>query len=232
MQLTRHSSLLGLMLFFMVIGAAPITQPAYLAPDAFDFKTLLGDPPADGSDGQMREIEALLQLQEKRTPEEIERCRDEVNAGAFIFADVMGKWFNPKDLPATAALMKELTAQTRIISSAAKINWNRKRPYVVDDRIKPCVELEKSFSYPSGHATRGIVWATILSEIFPQHRGALMARGREFGIDRSIAGVHYPSDVAAGQKLGAEIARRMLADPDVRERIAKAKEQSLAAAHH
>ena len=197
--------LLGVTLFCLCIGAAPVTQPAYLAPDTFDFKTLLGDPPADGSDTQKQEIETLLKLQTNRTPEQVERCRREVDGNAFIFADVLGKWFTAKDLPTTAALMKEVTLQTKVVSSAAKINWNRKRPYLTDERIKPCVAVEKTFSFPSGHATRGMVWATVLAAIYPEHRDELLSRGREFGSDRSIAGLHYPSDVTAGQKLGAEI---------------------------
>jgi len=49
-----------------------------------------------------------------------------------------------------------------------------------------------------------------------------MARGRQIGDDRFLAGMHYPSDVAAGQKLGAEIARRLLANPDFREQLRQA----------
>ena len=37
--------------------------------------------------------------------------------------------------------------------------------------------------------------------------------------------MHYPSDVAAGQKLGAEIARRLLANPDFRADLREAKQE-------
>jgi membrane-associated phospholipid phosphatase len=216
---------------FFTLGADPATQPAYLAPDNFDFKALLGDPPEDGSPTQTQEVETLLQLQASRTPEQVQRCQDEVNATAFIFADVLGPEFNAKDLPVTAALMKQVLQQTKVVSGAAKAQWNRKRPYVTDPRIKPCVELEKTPSFPSGHATRGMVWGLILAEIYPEHRDALVARGREFGDDRFMAGIHYPSDVAAGQKLGAEIAKRLLADPEFRAKLDKAKMEASAHAH-
>lgn len=229
MRSTRYYPFLALLCF--CLSAAPIAQPAYLAPDSFEFKTLLGDPPADGSDRQKEEIETLLKFQADRTPEQIERCKAEVEGSPFIFADVLGKWFDEKDLPITAGLLKEITIQTKVVTSAAKITWRRKRPFISDKRIMPCVQLEDTFSYPSGHATRGMVWATVLSAIYPDHRDKLMARGREFGVDREIAGLHYPSDVAAGQKLGAEIAKRVLADPDIIKKIEKAKEESLAAHH-
>ena len=213
------------------LADGPATQPACLAPDSFDFKALLGDPPADGSFTQVQEIGILLRLQACRTPQDVDRCKEEVDATAFIFADVLGKEFDAKDLPVTAALLKEVQQQAKVVAGAAKVQWSRKRPFLTDDRIKPCVELEKTPSYPSGHATRGMVWATVLAEIYPEHRDALLARGREFGDDRFVAGLHYPSDVAAGQKLGAEIAKRLLADPEFRAKLDKAKEEATAHAH-
>jgi acid phosphatase (class A) len=180
---------------------------------------------------QTQEIDKLLDLQAHRTPEEEARCKEEVDATAFIFADVLGKGFNADDLPVTATLMKEVTHQAKVVAGAAKLTWDRKRPFLTDTRIKPCVELEKTSSYPSGHAIRGMVWALVLAEIYPEHRDALLARGREFGEDRVLAGLHYPSDVAAGQKLGAEIAKRLLADPEFRAKLDKAKEEALAHAH-
>ena len=61
---------------------------------------------------------------------------------------------------------------------------------------------ETSAAYPSGHATHGMVYAMILAEIAPEQRPALLQRGREIGWNRVIAGVHYPSDIAAGRVLG------------------------------
>jgi hypothetical protein len=229
MQFVRPLSLLLLTCF--CFGAAPAPHPTSLAPDDFDFKAMLGDPPKDGSEEQKQETAALLQLQEKRTPEEVARCESEVAGTPFtIGASVLGAWFNSKNLPATTDLMNDVARKGAPISNAAKGNWRRQRPYKTDNRLKPCVKLELTFSYPSGHATRGMLWGALLAEMFPEHRDALLAQGRQFGTDRTLAGVHYPSDVAAGQKLGDEIARRMLADPEFHARLEKAKEECHAAA--
>jgi acid phosphatase (class A) len=214
----------------MSLALAPTSQPAYLAPDNFDFKALLGDPPADDSQQHKDEVNLLLTLQASRTPDEIARCQSEVDATVFSFSTVLGPWFNAKDLPITAALMKEVTKQAKIPLSAAKKTWNRVRPMLADPRIHPCVPLEETPSYPSGHATRGILWATLLAEIFPEHRDALMARGKQIGDDRFLAGMHYPSDVVAGQKLGAEIARRFIADDAFKTRLESAKAECLSEA--
>lgn len=209
----------------VLLGATPVSQPAYLAPDQFDFKSLLVEPPADGSPAQKQEMEQLLEMQADRTPAEIKRCEAEVKSDAFIFADVLGPDFNAKDLPIAASLLHDATKRTAVVVSAAKANFNRKRPYLVDPRLHPCVQLEKSTSFPSGHATRGMLWGLILAELYPNDRDLLVGRGMQYGVDRNIGGVHYPGDVRAGQKLAAEIVKRMLADPEFQAELRKAKEE-------
>jgi hypothetical protein len=185
----------------------------YIHGDQIDFKVLLGEPPADGSPAHRDEIEKMLELQSHRTPDEVKRCQAEEEVTVFAFAPVLGRWFTPQNVPHTAELMQEVYDEAREASNAAKKVWNRTRPPKYDERIKPCVKFENSFSYPSGHATRGVTWAILLALIFPDQRDAILARGREIGTDRTLAGMHYPSDVKAGQRLGAEVARRLLDDP-------------------
>ena len=84
---------------------------------------------------------------------------------------------------------------------------------------------ETSASYPSGHATHGMVDALVLAAIFPEQRDALLARGEQIGNDRVIAGIHWPSDVAAGQKLGREIAHRLLDDTNFQYEVQRAAEE-------
>jgi acid phosphatase (class A) len=147
---------------------------------------------------------------------------------------VVGDWFNEKDLPKTAALLREVTREATKITDVPKQKVNRTRPPLANPEIHPCVPLEHTGSFPSGHATRGIVWATIVAEIFPDDHDKIMALGKQIGDDRVLAGMHYLSDVAAGQKLGAAIAQKMLADPDFQTQLNKAKLECHAAGlvHH
>ena len=80
-----------------------------------------------------------------------------------------------------------------------------------DQRIKPAADLEKSMSYPSGHATRGIIFALVLAELVPAQKDAILARGKQIGDDRVLAGVHFPSDVVAGQTLAKAILAQLMA---------------------
>jgi acid phosphatase (class A) len=138
----------------------------FIQPQDVDWQSILSAPPADNSPEHQEETAILLHWQHKRTEEDVARCREEANADAFVFARVLGDWFNPRMLPVTADLFNQATVDCKIINNQAKANWNRQRPYDVNDEINPCVPLENTPSYPSGHAVRGIVWATILSEMF------------------------------------------------------------------
>jgi acid phosphatase (class A) len=73
------------------------------------------------------------------------------------------------------------------------------------------------------------MWSNLLAEIFPEDAEIILARGRQIGTDREIAGMHWPSDVEAGLKLGTEVAHRMLADPAFKAKLQKAREECIAA---
>jgi acid phosphatase (class A) len=230
MRIASRSALpVALILALMCVCAAPAAHPAFIAPGDIDVKALLIGPPDDNSAEHRQEVDAVLRYQESRTPEDVQRCKDEEEVTVFAFASVLGPWFNEKDLPITGELMKDVYKQAKDVSAAAKKQWNRMRPPLADARIKPCVKLESTPSFPSGHATRGMAWAVLLAEIFPDKRDAIMARGRQIGEDRVIGGMHYPTDVAAGQKLGAEFSKRLLAIEAFRAELDKAKGECLAA---
>ncbi|MEM9227007.1 MAG: phosphatase PAP2 family protein, partial [Verrucomicrobiota bacterium] len=88
--------------------------------------------------------------------------------------------------------------------------YGRPRPYAANLQVQPCVPLEESTSYPSGHAFAGLCFALLLADIFPEQREALIERGMQIGYDRVVGGVHYPSDVLAGQRLAMACAQVIL----------------------
>jgi acid phosphatase (class A) len=220
---------------FLVLVLSTLTlaaEPKYVRVEDVDWESILQSPPADDSAQHHAEVDALLGWQKQRSPEDIARCQEEASADAFYFAKVLGPWFKKDALPHTAQLLASATDDAKIISSSAKDHFKRPRPFVADDRIQPCVERETSASYPSGHAMRGILWATILGELFPEHHAQLMALGQQFGEDRVVGGVHYPSDVKAGQELGAAIAKKLLENPQFKMDLETARDECMAPAAH
>lgn len=79
------------------------------------------------------------------------------------------------------------------------------------------------YSYPSGHSTRGTVFAFVLAELFPAQREAILARGREAGWLRVQGGVHYPSDILAGRVLGLAIGHALMRSPAFQADLAAAR---------
>jgi hypothetical protein len=212
------------------LALAPADRVAFITPEQFDFKSIMGDPPADSSPEHKQEVDRMLDLQAARTTDEERRCKSEEEVTVFGFSTVLGDDFNEKNLPVTAKVMADAYSDAKKVSGAAKLTWRRVRPPLAEPRIRPCVALEHTASYPSGHAVRGIVWATLLAEIYPDKRDALMDRGKQIGDDRFLAGMHYPTDVAAGQKLGAAIAKALLANVEFKVELEKAKAECLARA--
>ena len=70
----------------------------------------------------------------------------------------------------------------------------------------PVLPLEASYSYPSLNAALGALFAEILRQWDPSDQPAFDATGALLGTDQVLGGVHYPSDVQAGQRLGKAFA--------------------------
>ncbi len=209
------------------MAAAKAVGP-FVQPGEIDVQSILPPPPAPDSNQARHEIEQMLQLQAKRTEADVKRIKSEVKFTPFIFSQVLGSWFNPDDLPTTAAFLKDVMKNAQGICGQAKEVFARDRPFLVDSRIHPCVAKEKSYSYPSGHSTRSMVLALTLAQIFPDQKDALIARARLIGDDRVLAGQHFPSDVEAGRTLAEVIFRQMMKDPDFQADLQKAKDECMA----
>jgi acid phosphatase (class A) len=207
-----------------VVKAAPYFDPA-----TFEVKALLPDPPADGSPTTLKEIDLILQDQASRTPEEVARIKQAVHLNVWLFENVLGSWYTKKNLPVTAAMFMRVDADEHPIIDSAKKFWNRPRPPQQDKRIHPPIDLPPNASYPSGHSTFSTLKALILAELAPDLKDAILARGRQIGDDRVIAGVHFPSDVDAGRTLAQAIFAKLMASPAFQADLAQAKAEIAAA---
>lgn len=199
-------------------GVAPFFDPA-----SVNLKALLPDPPANGSPETLKEIDLILEKQKNRTPEAITRIKREVHLNVYLFDTVLGSWFMARNVPLTAALFVRVDATEHPVINSAKKFWDRPRPFIQDKRVHPPIDPPKNASYPSGHSTVGDLDVLILAEIVPDLKDALLARGLQIGDDRIIAGVHFPSDVAAGHTLAQALYERFNASPDFLADIARAK---------
>jgi acid phosphatase (class A) len=116
------------------------------------------------------------------------------------FACALGASLKPDAVPRTVALIERASVDTNLQKDRAKDFYRRQRPLFVDRGpvCQPRAGLERTFDYPSGHATGGWTWALILADLAPDRAGPVLARGRAFGESRAICGAHNASAVAAG----------------------------------
>jgi acid phosphatase (class A) len=190
----------------------PTAAPVYLPADAVDVAALLPGPPTTGSEQDQGDLRTVLDVQASRTDAQVARARAEEDLTVFAFADVLGPRFTAQACPMTAKLFDQVKVDSRVFSGRAKGLWNRVRPYKADPRVRhAATHPEQDFSHPSGHSTRGVLMAELLAQIFPDRRAALLDRGRQIGWNRVILGMHYPTDVFAGQTLGHALAPKFLA---------------------
>ena len=196
-------------------AAAPAQAPDYAA--------LIGDFPRPGSEAAVADQAILMWEQDVRTPEDVARARSEVEVHLGLFAPVTGKALDSDAFPLTRALSADLARAVRAVVGPLKQHFARPRPYETLPKLKPALPHEASFSYPSGHSSWGMSQAELLAALEPGRREAILDRGRQIGYDRALGGVHYPSDVEAGQQVGAAVARAWLADPGHRQRVEAAR---------
>lgn len=210
-------------------AAACVADPRYVAPEQLDLTRILVPPPIAGSAAEKHELQLVLDAQKLRTPEQVARAQADVPVSVFRFADVLGPAFNDARVPKTAAFFQRVTHDSNPLWEAAKKHWNRPRPYAASPDVQPVVGRPLSAAYPSGHSSAGYLWAVLLAEMVPEKRTELFARALEYGHNRIVGGVHWPSDDEAGRISGAVIAALMMQSPAFRADLAVARAELRAA---
>lgn len=174
-----------------------------LTPSAI--KNTIGEFPKAGSIGETLDFDTLLFWQNTRTPEQCEYAQTQADTSIHaIFVPNNGPLSSEEAKKMEKKLFKKYAEAGLNIYIAKKL-YDRPRPYDSNPEIKPCIDLESSSAYPSGHATIAQFLALELSQFFPERRIQFLKRASEASMNRVIGGVHHPSDVVAGQKLGTEL---------------------------
>lgn len=182
----------------------------FLDPEKIVVDNLVPGYPKADSQAQAEDMAVLLWLQHTRSPADMAKAQQLSNLGLDAFRDIIGDSLAEFNEDALKAMFGDVTNSLSQIIYPAKDAYNRRRPYAVNLQLEPCVELEESRSYPSGHSMAGMVFAMLLADLMPEHREALMQRGHDIGYYRAVGGVHYPTDILAGQRLGTACAEQIL----------------------
>jgi acid phosphatase (class A) len=218
----------GLLSLSLSLAVAATAAP-FLSPNPLDLPALLPAPPAAGSSAALAELDAVLRAQAARTPEQAARCVQIEHETIWLFgSEVVGPWFNAANLPKTAAFFAAVREDFVPLNRTAKALYPRQRPPFADPRVKPCVEFADTGAYPSGHGIQSSLWAGLLAEILPDHAADFANRAGETRRYKLLSGVHYPSDITAGQAVGEALARELLKNPAVQKTIAELRAEASA----
>lgn len=206
-------------------------EPRYLNASRAEFVGLFASPPSPDSPQTRAELDVLLAIQRNRTAKDVDAARADRKTEISQFAGALG--LTPaqvRSLPALDALAEQVEDDIRPYVRTAKHRFTRLRPYEVDSRLEPCIgNVRDDLSYPSGHATFGFVVAYLLADMVPERRRELIDRATEFARQRAVCGVHFPSDIEAGNKAAVWLAQHFLASESYRKAVVPARNELRAA---
>lgn len=176
--------------------------------------------PAPGSPQDRADFTELHAWQAKRTPGQCARAKSEGEAYFEQFFGQLKPFPAPLNEESEAFLLRVREDASTAITILKERN-SRLRPYLTDKELSPCLGRAGGKAYPSGHATLARLYALILTELMPLRRSEFMARGDEAALDRVIGGVHHPSDIEAGKRLGDILFNRFMDNAEFRANLEK-----------
>lgn len=237
-------ALASLSLCSQTTWAAPPTDPdkvpalrpgvlaGYLAAGSWvDSLALLPPPPEAGSAQQAADDAAYKNARAlKDGPRGALAARDAVLAfpkAAETFQCALGIAISEQGTPHLNMLLRRSYVDAGLATYRAKDHYKRQRPFVAanEGTCTPQDEatLRRDGSYPSGHAALGWAWGLILTEVAPERANALMQRAKAFGQSRVVCGVHWQSDVDAGQLVGSAAVAQLHGNADFNQQLALAR---------
>lgn len=145
------------------------------------------------------------------------------------FDCALGFRLDAGDSPRLVSILERVLHEADQAAELAKARAFRPRPVGADaDRIA-CQAVSpasrNSASYPSGTATVGAAYGEVIASLDPDHAEEANRIGHEIGVSRMVCGMHYPSDVAEGERLGKALFQQIAATPAYQADAAVAREE-------
>lgn len=162
-------------------------------------------PPADAA--RLAETAIVKRVASARTAE-VERWATYMNArGATSMW-----WGAAREVSAQHGIMRGLELRAAIgvghVAAMAatygpgQSQFNRARPFQLDTLIPEFGQPPRTSSYPSGHSRNAFTSARIVAKLHPELADSAYAQASDVALSRVVAGMHLPSDVRAGARLG------------------------------
>lgn len=194
----------------------------YLAAGQPDVIALLAPPPLPGSPEQAADMQAVREVYHACDSNDMAIAYSQKKFDIFNFTPAIGDFFQPGKFPKTEAFFHKVQTDAEFVTDHAKLYYKRPRPFMTDPSLANG-DLEKSYSYPSGHSTESMVLALVLADLFPDKHDAIIGTARNIGWHRVMIARHYPTDIYAGRVLAQAIVEQMKKSEDYQEDFAAAQ---------
>lgn len=148
------------------------------------------------------------------------------------FSCSVGVTLTPENSPTLMSILGRTTLDAGLAAEGAKQVYRRTRPFMHNPGnicIARTEGLEKSFDYPSGHASLGWMAGLVMAQLAPDRASQSLARGRAYGESRVVCGLHNMSAVEAARTNAAGVFAGLQGLPDYRVAIEKAQAEFAAA---
>ncbi|MBB4841844.1 hypothetical protein HNP55_000339 [Paucibacter oligotrophus] len=190
--------------------------------------------PRDWKDELLRQLPTIpAPGSECERLKELAECRKDARVMATIIAqarldngDMRDVWAPLGGLPSnpntidSRSLMGAVFQLVRPVVFVLKAHFHRGRPMHCCPELAPLFPLPDPLhpshaSYPSGHAAISMAFALVLGDFFPSKKSDFVRVATQIGVNREIAGLHFPSDSEAGRTLAGYVATLLIKHPSI-----------------
>jgi len=144
-----------------------------------------------------------------------------------VYEGVMKINLGKETTPEIYLLCERAVTDVQSANREVKNAWQRTRPFAQfkEPSLKPWDDEEdaSTYSYPSGHSSRGWMYAFVLTTVAPEFAEQLFARAREYAMNRVICGHHWKSDVDASLMLASGIFAVIVGTDAYQQQLVKAR---------
>lgn len=131
------------------------------------------------------------------------------------FDCALGFRVTAEESPRLVSILERVLHDANEAAELAKARAFRPRPAGADPQRAACQVVSAasraSPSYPSGSATVGAAFGEVIAALAPDRAAEATRIGHEIGVSRMVCAMHYPSDVAEGERLGQAAFERIAA---------------------
>ena len=169
---------------------------------------------------------------DKRANEELsEQALTDESASLYRVFDeeTIGIALNRRTTPEIIRLCERAASDANKANSTVKDEYQRVRPFVAfqEPSLNPDNDASKgeSYSYPSGHASRGYAFALALCTVVPECTSQIMLRAEYYALNRVVCGHHWKSDIDASLLLASAMFANIVCTDEYQQQLVKAREE-------